>query len=242
MCSRVLHLSPLAGRGRRAPARRVRGSGLSRRAGDHRSHRACGGPSPRPLPASGERERRRRRCPHLGLLGGFRRAHGGRHFPQQEAHLQLRRARRPCDGGRAHRRGPHRRLSRGRRLRPHHQPDDAARPGDRLAGPRPRRRHAGGPPLRRRRPVPDRLARRLSAPHRQRLPQPARRDDRTISLPHQPARRQRRRRRRDYFGRRHHGQRGRQRAARFRRGAAGTAADAAADLGDGGGGLRHKSF
>ena len=42
-----------------------------------------------------------------------------------------------------HRPGRDRRLRRGGRLRPHHQSDDGARPGDRLAGAGARRRHAG---------------------------------------------------------------------------------------------------
>ncbi len=62
---------------------------------------------------------------------------------QQEAHLHLRHPCGPHHGGRADRGHRDCRLCGRGRLRPHHQPDDAARSGDRLAGAGPRRRHAG---------------------------------------------------------------------------------------------------
>ena len=77
----------------------------------------------------------------------LRRAYAGRRVPQQEAHLQLRRAGGAC-GGRSEDR-PRRadRLRRGAGRRPHHQSADAEGPGDRLAGAGARRRVPRAPRL-----------------------------------------------------------------------------------------------
>ena len=92
-----------------------------------------------------------------------------------------------------------------------------ARPGDRLAGAGSRRRGAGGSEVRRERPVPHRLARRLSAADRHRLPQSALLRARRLSVADQSARRQGRGRGRHHRGRRLHGQRGGERPAELRR-------------------------
>ncbi len=166
-------------------------------------------------------------------LRRVRRDVGGRHLPQQEAHLHLRRACCARHRRRPHRRGRDPRLPHRRRLRPHHQSDDGARAGDRLAGAGARRRHAGKSRLRRGGPAAHRHARRLFAADRERLSQPPRHRHRRFSLADQSARRQGRRGGRHHRRRRHHGERGRQRAQCLRRRAARAAADAGEDLGDG---------
>ena len=66
-----------------------------------------------------------------------------RHLCQQQAHLQLRRARRPCGGRSRHRPRRAARLHGGRGRRPHHQSADAARPDRRRDRAGARRRAAG---------------------------------------------------------------------------------------------------
>ena len=85
-------------------------------------------------------------------------------------------------------------------------------PGAGLAGAGPRRRGAGGSEIRRERPVPHRLARRLSAADRDRLPQSALRRARRLSVADQSARRQGRGRGRHHRRRRLHGECGGERA------------------------------
>ena len=127
------------------------------------------------LRAGGHRHRRRqcrRPGPRLGCaVGARRRRHCvRRHLFQQQAHLQLRRARRACRGRSRHRPRRADRLHGGRGRRPHHQSADAARPDRRRDRAGARRRAPGKSRLRRRRPVPGRLACRLPAADRERLP------------------------------------------------------------------------
>ena len=114
-------------------------------------------------------------------------------------------------------------------------PLTAARPGAGLAGAGPRRRRAGRSEVRRERPVPHRLARRLSAADRHRLSQSALRRARRLSVADQSARRQGRGRGRHHRRRRLHGECGGERAAEPRRGAAAIAAVAGLYLGIGAG-------
>ena len=123
------------------------------------------------------------------------------------------------------------RLRRGAGRRPHHQSADLARAGDRLAGAGARRRVPRASRLRRAGATADRLARRLSAADRQRLPEPARLRDGRASLADQSARRQGRRRGRHGRRRRRDRQRGRERAAVVQARPARTAADADARVG-----------
>ena len=154
----------------------------------------------------------------LDAAQGVRRAHRRGRVPQQEAHLQLRRA---C---RAHH-GRSRKLGRieivdyvvvqdvGRAVNPLTLRGQVI--GSLVQG-------LGGAVLEdlkydEQRPVPHRLARRLSAADRDRLPQSALRRARRLSVADQPARRQGRGRGRHHRRRRLHGERGGQRAAELRR-------------------------
>ena len=133
---------------------------------------------------------------------------------------------------------PHRdrRLRRGAGRRPRGQSADGEGPGAGLAGAGPRRRGAGGSEIRRQRPVPHRLARRLSVADRDRLSQSALRRARRLSFSHQSARRQGRGRGRHHRRRRLHGECGGECAAKLWRAAEGTAAVAGLSLGTGAGG------
>ena len=144
---------------------------------------------------------------------GIRRAHRRGRVPQQEAHLQLRRARRHITVDAQARPDRDRRLRGGAGRRPRGQSADAARPGAGLAGAGARRRGAGGSEIRRERPVPHRLARRLSPADRHRLSQSALRRARRLSVADQSARRQGRGRGRHHRRRRLHGECGGQCAA-----------------------------
>ena len=189
------------------------------------------------LPACRDRDRRR----HQGGWAGrqvdraertFDRRHLGRgRLPQQEAHLHLRRPCRACGGRPQARSRRAHRLCHRRGLRPHHQSADGARSGHRLGGARAGRCHDGASCLRPAGPAPDRLARRLPYPDRQRLPEHPRHRAGKFPLPDQPAWRQGRRRGRHHRGRRRHGQCGCQCAQHVRRAAARASAYAHAHLG-----------
>ena len=89
---------------------------------------------------------------------------------EQQAHLQLRRACRPCRGRSEDRPRGAARLRGGGGRRPHHQSADAARPDHRRHRAGAGRRAARASRLRRGRAIADRLARRLPDADRQRLP------------------------------------------------------------------------
>ena len=91
------------------------------------------------------RRPRRRARRQIGVMGGAGAgaAVGRRRVFQPQAHLGLRRARRPCRGRSKNRRGRAHRLCGRRELRPHDQPADAQGPAGRRRGAGPRRRVPG---------------------------------------------------------------------------------------------------
>ena len=126
------------------------------------------------LRGAGDRHRQRyggRAGPVIRGAEGARWNFRRRNLCQQQAHLQLWRARRPCHRRSENRPGRGDRLRGGRGCRPYHQSGDPARPvrGRDRAGPR--RRAARTTGLRRERPAADRIARRLPDADRERLRQ-----------------------------------------------------------------------
>ncbi len=94
-----------------------------------------------------DRDRQGERRRQIVSAERARRPHRRRRVPQQEAHLFLWRACRPCHGRCQARPGADRRLRGGAGRRPRHQSADAARPDHRLAGAGARRRDAGTPAI-----------------------------------------------------------------------------------------------
>ena len=125
-----------------------------------------------------------------------------------------------------------RRLCGGAGCRPDHQSADTEGPGDRLAGAGAGRRVPRAPCLRRAGATAHRLARRLPAADRHRLPEPARVRDGRASFADQSARRQRRGRGRHGRLRRRDRKCGRECAAVVQARPARTAADADARVGN----------
>ncbi len=184
--------------------------------GGHGRHRD---PDRRSESQGGNRQEDRARCPAVGDRPEKRRtAFRGRNVPQPQAHLCLRRGGGARRGGSANRAGRARRLRDRGGHRQDHQSADRGRAGGGRRGPGPRRRVPRASAVRRERPVPHRLARRLPAAEQHRFPEHPRIRHRGVAFADQPARGKGRRRRRHRSGGWRSGQRrgGGARAARRR--------------------------